>query len=338
MSGSSLAVSLGGAAQQAAERVVPGFVEQRVASRLAEGDANLWGEEAQSEASIRLAWTMLPKTSQSLVPRIIELRDRLRSEGVDHVVLCGMGGSSLAPEVITRTAGVELTVLDSTDPDYVRAALADRLERSVVVVSSKSGSTLETDSQRRAYEQAFRDAGIDPRGRIVAVTDPGSGLESSATEAGYEVFTADPHVGGRYSALTAFGLVPSGLAGADIGRLLDEAEAAIAAVGADSPDNPALQLGAALGATEPLRDKIVLVDTGSGVVGLGDWTEQLLAESTGKHGRGVLPVVVSGPDSPEVVSPPNDVLVVRLVGDAADASGLGEAEVAVSGPLGALLL
>ncbi|MGN6090603.1 MAG: hypothetical protein ACTHNT_15070 [Actinomycetales bacterium] len=338
MSGSSLAVSLGGAAQQAAERVVPGFVEQRVASRLAEGDANLWGEEAQSEASIRLAWTMLPKTSQSLVPRIIELRDRLRSEGVDHVVLCGMGGSSLAPEVITRTAGVELTVLDSTDPDYVRAALADRLERSVVVVSSKSGSTLETDSQRRAYEQAFRDAGIDPRGRIVAVTDPGSGLESSATEAGYEVFTADPHVGGRYSALTAFGLVPSGLAGADIQRLLDDAAAVMPDLAADSPDNPALQLGAALGATQPLRDKIVLVDTGSGVVGLGDWTEQLLAESTGKHGRGVLPVVVASPDSPEVASPPNDVLVVRLVGDASDASGLGEAEVAVSGSLGALLL
>ncbi|MGN6688322.1 MAG: hypothetical protein ACTHK1_12390 [Actinomycetales bacterium] len=338
MSGSSLAVSLGGAAQQAAERVVPGFVEQRVASRLAEGDANLWGEEAQSEASIRLAWTMLPKTSQSLVPRIIELRDRLRSEGVDHVVLCGMGGSSLAPEVITRTARVELTVLDSTDPDYVRAALADRLERSVVVVSSKSGSTLETDSQRRAYEQAFRDAGIDPRGRIVAVTDPGSGLESSATEAGYEVFTADPHVGGRYSALTAFGLVPSGLAGADIQQLLDDAAAVMPDLAADSPDNPALQLGAALGATQPLRDKIVLVDTGSGVVGLGDWTEQLLAESTGKHGRGVLPVVVASPDSLEVASPPNDVLVVRLVGDASDASGLGEAEVAVSGSLGALLL
>ena len=136
-----------------------------------------------------------------------------------------MGGSSLAPEVICETAGVELTVLDSSDPDMVRAATEDRLAETVVVVSSKSGGTVETDSQKRAYEKAFTDAGIDPAERIVVVTDPGSPLEQSARAAGYRVFLADPSVGGRYSALTAFGLVPSGLAGADIEGLLDGAEA-----------------------------------------------------------------------------------------------------------------
>ena len=140
-----------------------------------------------------------------------------REQGLTRVVLCGMGGSSLAPEVICDAAGVELVVVDSSDPDFVRAALEERLAETVVVVSSKSGGTVETDSQRRAFEKAFRDAGIEPAERIVVVTDPGSPLEKSAREAGYRVFVADPDVGGRYSALSAFGLVPSGLAGADIG-------------------------------------------------------------------------------------------------------------------------
>ena len=135
-----------------------------------------------------------------------------------------MGGSSLAPEVITRTYGVPLTVLDSTDPEQVRSALDDRLEQTAVIISSKSGSTVETDSQKRVYEEAFRDAGHRPdRARIIVVTDPGSPLDQSARADGYRVFNADPNVGGRYSALTAFGLVPSGLAGVDIRELLDEA-------------------------------------------------------------------------------------------------------------------
>ena len=138
-----------------------------------------------------------------------------------------MGGSSLAPEVIAGTAGVELTVLDSTDPEQVSAALADRLAETAIVVSSKSGSTLETDSQRRIFEHAFTDAGIDAKSRIIIVTDPGSPLDKASREAGYRaVFNADPNVGGRFSALTAFGLVPCGLAGVDIQAFLDEAEEA----------------------------------------------------------------------------------------------------------------
>ena len=170
-----------------------------------------------------------------------------------------MGGSSLAPEVICGAAGVELDVLDSSDPDFVRTAIDNDLAHTVVVVSSKSGGTVETDSQRRAYEKAFTDAGIDPRERIVVVTDPGSPLDQSATEAGYRVFRADPTVGGRFSALTAFGLVPSGLAGADIGALLAEAEAIRGDLEKDSVDNPGLRLGALMGVANLAGvDKLVL--------------------------------------------------------------------------------
>src|SRR5262249_34764784 len=146
--------------------------------------------------------------------------------GLTHVVLAGMGGSSLAPEVIARTLGVPLTVLDTTDPHQVGAALADRLASTVVVVSSKSGTTVETNSHFQAYRHAFEDAGLPGVGqRFVIVTDPGSALEGLARELGAHVVLADPEVGGRYSALTAFGLVPTALAGIDVAELLDQAEA-----------------------------------------------------------------------------------------------------------------
>lgn len=252
------------------------------------------GAPARDEAAKRLGWIDLFEDSRALVPDIAQLTRELRAEGVDRVVLAGMGGSSLAPEVIAATAGVELEVLDSTDPLQVSRALERDLERTVLVVSSKSGSTVETDSQRRVVEAAFRDAGIDPRTRLVAVTDPGSPLHAACESAGWRaVFTADPTVGGRFSALTAFGLVPTGLAGVDVAALLDDAEAVLDLLIADDEDNPGLQLGAALGGTRPLRDKLVFADHGSGIAGLPAWIEQLIAESTGKDGTGLLPVVVA---------------------------------------------
>jgi glucose-6-phosphate isomerase len=315
------------------DEALAGAVDDRVASRISAQDPTLWGPDAESEASIRLSWTHLPESSRPLVAEIAELRNHFTINGLDHVVLCGMGGSSLAPEVICHTAGVELTVLDSSQPDMVRSALADRLDRTVVVVSSKSGGTVETDSQRRAYEQAFTDAGIDPRERIVVVTDPGSPLDQQATEAGYRVFRADPHVGGRYSALTAFGLVPSGLAGADIGALLDDAQAVEERLYADDPDNPALRLGVQLGVANRHRvDKLVLVDQTRH--GLGDWIEQLVAESTGKLGKGILPVVVPFENATNFQpSTPDSVLVSLGTDEPAEAqSGYAAA---ISGPLGA---
>lgn len=310
--------SVAEAAAEAARRLV----EEGVPRALADGDATLWGDEAQGEAAIRLGWLDLPTTSRELLPQIGELVERARAAELEHVVLAGMGGSSLAPEVICASADVPLTVLDTTDPGQVRRALADRLDRTIVVVSSKSGSTVETDSHRRIYEQAFRDAGIDPASRIVVVTDPGSPLEQSAREAGYTVVLADPNVGGRYSALTAFGLVPSALAGADVAGLLDQAAEARRRLGAD--DDPGLLLGAAIGAAAASgRDKLLLDDSLSGINGLPDWIEQLIAESTGKQGRGILPVAGSEPNESD---------------DELTAGIDTESGVEVHGPLGAQFL
>ncbi|MGO4248802.1 glucose-6-phosphate isomerase [Paenarthrobacter sp. RAF54_2] len=329
---STISYDASGAAQQAIAQNITSLVEDKVATRIFAKDHTLWGPEAESESAIRLGWVEAAAVSQPLVESILELRDALRAEGVSRIVLCGMGGSSLAPEVIAGTAGVELTVLDSTDPEQVSAALTDGLAATAIVVSSKSGSTVETDSQRRVFEKAFNDAGIDAKSRIIIVTDPGSPLDKASREAGYRaVFNADPNVGGRFSALTAFGLVPCGLAGVDIQAFLDEAEEAAEILNEDSEDNIGLALGIALGGTKPLRNKIVIAEDGSGIVGFADWAEQLIAESTGKLGTGVLPVV-AGPDSPEALGGAEDVLVVRLVSADAEVE-LRENEVAIAGGL-----
>jgi glucose-6-phosphate isomerase len=294
-------------------------------------DATLWGPDAAAEAAIRLGWLDCVEVSRPLVTRIEALRDKLRGDGVNHVVLAGMGGSSLAPEVIAATYGAELTTLDTTDPGQIAAALSDRLATSVLVASSKSGGTIETDSHRRAYEEAFRAAGVDPAERIVIVTDPGSPLFTSATEAGYTIFEADPNIGGRYSALSAFGLVPTGLAGVPIGELLEAAAALLPSLSSDE-GNPALVLGAALGGYGRAgHDKVLIADAGSGIVGFGDWAEQLIAESTGKSGRGLLPVVLGDTDSPGFTQRA-DTHLVTLGGEPP------ETGTAVSGPIGAQFL
>ncbi|HQD68811.1 MAG TPA: glucose-6-phosphate isomerase, partial [Ornithinibacter sp.] len=345
---STLEVTATGAAADAVTTHVPTLVQDRVASRIFAKDHTLWGPAAEDESAKRLNWTGLPRTSRHLIGEVAALREELSQAGYDRVVLCGMGGSSLAPEVICATAGVPIDVLDSSDPDVVRAALTD-LDRTVVVVSSKSGSTVETDSQRRAFEQAFRDAGLDPTARMVIVTDPGSPLDNDARAAGFRVVNADPQVGGRYSALTAFGLVPSALAGADVETLLDDAEAVSDLLAADDDANPALRLAAAMAGTQPLRDKLVLVDDGTENVGFGAWAEQLIAESTGKDGTGILPVVAIGAAPASLY---DDGTVVRLVAtdsesdsdgeqDTSDAGGSASSAaslVTVAGPLGAQIM
>lgn len=334
-------IHLSGRVKSVVEETLPGLVSSLVASGITAADASLWGPAAEDEASRRLGWVEAVSVSRPLVPEILALRERLRSRGVTRVVLAGMGGSSLAPEVIAQTAGVPLVILDSTAPGQLLAAIdgdaeSGDLTRTALVVSSKSGSTIETDSAKRAFEAAFRDLGIDPAERIVVVTDPGSPLDESARADGYTVFNADPTVGGRYSALTAFGLVPAGLAGADIAELLDEAEASLLEVAIDSPDNPALVLAAAIAGDEPRRDKLGLVTDGTHIEGLPDWIEQLVAESTGKDGTGVLPVVML-PVSPEVETRPDDVQIVRFVDEAKQFHLFEhhEGEVLVSGSLGA---
>lgn len=322
-------------------------LDERVPERLASGDATLWGDAARPSAAARLGWLRLPQAARALLPRLADLRERVRAGGLDRVVLAGMGGSSLAPEVIARTHDVPLTVLDTTDPGQVRRALAT-LERTVVVVSSKSGTTVETDSHRRVFERAFRDAGLDDdelARRFVIVTDPGSPLAALAEDRGYELVLADPDVGGRYSALSAFGLVPSALAGADLAGVLDDAAALGPTLGraprtdgrpprdADpNRDNPALALGVALGAhARAGRNTVVIADNGSGMAGFGDWAEQLLAESTGKQGGGLLPAVVGDCDAPGF-APGGDTHLVTL-GSPTELPGTS-----VDGPLGAQFL
>ncbi|GAA3533975.1 glucose-6-phosphate isomerase [Aeromicrobium panaciterrae] len=318
------------------ESALKDAINNRIASRIAAHDPTEWGPEAVSEASIRLSWTGLAESSRPLIAEILELREALAAKGLDHVVLCGMGGSSLAPEVICTTYGVPLTVLDSSQPDMVRAAIANDLERSIVVVSSKSGGTIETDSQRRAYEKAFTDAGLVPTDHIIVVTDPGSPLDREATQAGYRVFHADPHVGGRYSALTAFGLVPSGLAGADVGELLDQAASAQDDVAVDGADNPALRLGVLLGVAHRHQvDKLVMADQSRH--GFGDWIEQLVAESTGKNGKGILPVVVPFENAVNFNPSTADSVLLSIDGDSAPEAQSGYG-IAIRADLGAEML
>ncbi|MDP9100719.1 MAG: glucose-6-phosphate isomerase [Actinomycetota bacterium] len=329
--GVSVAVT-GARATSQADLVLDEAVADGLPSSLVAKDATLWGKVAEAEAQVRLGWLDAVRVGRGLVPSITALRAELAAEGIDRIVLAGMGGSSLAPEVICATAGASLVVLDTTDPGQVRAALT-ALDRTVVVCSSKSGGTVETDSHRRAARAAFEAAGIDPARRVVVVTDPSSPLEDTARSEGCRaVFLADPNVGGRYSALTAFGLVPAGLAGVDLEGLLDAAAAVEPGLGSLT-NNAGLLLGAALGgAGRAGQDKVVLADTGSGISGFGDWAEQLIAESTGKQGTGLLPVVVEAPGAPGTAPEPDTHLV--LLGPApARPEGT-----AVDGPLGGQFL
>lgn len=322
----------GGALLQAGEGVLADARAAGLAQALAQKDPTLWGPEATPEASVRLGWLDVVDTGRALLPQVLALREELATEGVDRVVLCGMGGSSLAPEVVCETAGVPLVVVDTTDPGQVRSALVE-LERTVVVVSSKSGGTVETDSHRRAARAAFEAAGIDPAQRLVVVTDPGSPFEKASQDEGVRaVFLADPAVGGRYSALTAFGIVPAALAGADVGALLDQAAELLPTLSSD--DSPALALGAVLGGGAVAgRDKLVLAPA-PGLVGFGDWAEQLVAESTGKQGKGLLPIVVEALDAPGT-EPAADSHLVVVGASSVDPPAVGTA---VSGPLGAQFL
>ncbi len=334
----SFRIHVSGAVEHVVEKHLPKLVESLVASGITDANPTLWGKAAEAEASIRLGWVQSVSTSRPIISEIYELRDRLSAQGVQRFVLAGMGGSSLAPEVITQTFNRDLTILDSTEPGQVLSALKSGLSDLALVVSSKSGSTVETDSQLRTFRAAFENAGINPVERIIVVTDPGSPLDVSAREAGYATFNADPLVGGRFSALTAFGLVPSGLVGVDLNQLLDEAEAVLLDLAVDNASNPGLILGAAMAGQVPRVNKLGLVADGTHIVGLPNWIEQLVAESTGKESTGILPVVLDVV-STEVTSPVADMVVCRLVDDAHEfhlrASDRHDGEILISGTLGA---
>jgi hypothetical protein len=246
-----------------------------------ERDATTWtgSDEAQW-----LGWLDEPLHIQEQLDDIRRFAESLHEE-VDHVVLCGMGGSSLAPEVLRRSFGVDwFHVLDTTHPSAIRALEAELdLERTFFVSSSKSGSTLET----RSHTDYFWEK-TGKRGEMFcAITDPGSELEHLARERGFRaVFSGEPSIGGRYSALSPFGIVPAVLMGADAARILERAHEMREAC-RSGEGNPGYELGRRFGeGWRDGRDKICIEDTPGG---FGLWAEQLIAESTGKHGKGLVP-------------------------------------------------
>lgn len=263
-----------------------------VVARLWSGDHTVVAEDP-TEVADRLGWLHVVPDSLGRWGAWTDLADEVAEE-VDHVVLVGMGGSSLFPDLLATTfergdGFPSLEVLDSTHPAAVRRVLDRVGPRTLVVVSSKSGSTVETRSHLDALWAALGDGR-----QFVAITDPGSGLEQLARERAFRaVVHGVPEIGGRFSALSAFGMLPAALLGLDGDDLLSTADEATAVLGADTPEehHVGVQLGALMAvAALAGRDRMTLL-VDPRLAAFGDWVEQLVAESTGKHGRGVLPVV-----------------------------------------------
>ena len=285
--------------------------EERIGERLWGRDHTVWSPEPVPELTDRLGWLTLPDSMAAELPRLESFVAEARADGIQRIFVLGMGGSSLAPDVYSLVFGPragypELRVLDTTHPDAVERSSRDvDPARTLFLVSSKSGTTLETLSLFRFYwEMTVERLGGERAGRqFVAITDPGSSLERLAGERGFRaVFNAPPDVGGRYSALTNFGLVPAALIGVDVRGLLERARAMQRACAPEVPveRNPGLALGAALGELAVAgRDKLTFVTTPS-LASFPDWIEQLVAESTGKHGQGIVPVVGEPLGRPEV--------------------------------------
>ena len=260
--------------------------------RIWERDPTVWtgGEEAKW-----LGWLDEPRRMAERVDELVAFADAVAEEGLDAVVLLGMGGSSLAPEVLRRTFRVQsFHVLDTTHPQAIRRVEESiDLERTLFVSASKSGGTLETRSHTDYFWELTRGRGA----AFVAITDPGSDLERTARERGFRhVFPGEPTIGGRYSALSPFGMVPAALMGIDVERLLGNAGLMADACRRDD-GNPGYELGRAFGTGwQEGRDKICIAET-EGSFGL--WAEQLIAESTGKEGKGLVPAPGESPNGPD---------------------------------------
>lgn len=301
--GSSTLGQNSGELQQAVGGRLDRMRQESVTPRIWSGDHTVWKPDP-TEISNRLGWLNLPETMKPELPGLRAFGEEVRASGYRTAVLFGMGGSSLAPEVLHDTLGtapgyLDLEVLDATDPGQI-SGLERRLDlnATLFIVASKSGSTIETLSQFAYFWSKLPDGA-----HFVAITDPASSLERLATERGFRrVFANPPEIGGRYSALSFFGLVPAALIGADLDALLDDAAEMMHACGAgvDVASNPGAWLGAALGeAAIASHDKLTLVLPET-LHSLGNWIEQLIAESTGKEGRGIVPIVGEPLGSPDV--------------------------------------
>jgi transaldolase/glucose-6-phosphate isomerase len=300
---------LGDLAEAVAKRAVQ-FAEDDVVSRIHRIDPTVWTDDpaGQQEVQKRLGWLTLPDANQNLVPELTDFADEALDEDFEKVLLLGMGGSSLAPETMATifegyVEGAELRILDSTLPEQVKA-LDEWVDygKTLFIVASKSGGTTETMSLFHYFwAQAKAKGGKNIGKQFIAITDPGSKLAALGEENGFRaVFTANPNVGGRYSALSQFGLVPAGLLGVDLDQFLWAASDMASRCGAGQPldENPGAVLGVILGeAALAGRDKLTFL-TDDAVAPLGAWLEQLVAESSGKLGKGIVPVA----DEPELAA------------------------------------
>jgi len=322
--------------RETADKGLAALEAERVMARIWDRDHTVWKPEPK-EISNRLGWLDIAGKMQEAVSELLSFADSVRREGYERVLLLGMGGSSLAPELFSRTFPVRpgflpVQVLDSTDPQAVLAAGGDDLSRTLLIVSTKSGGTVETLSFFKTFYNRLRDQrDEDEAGRhFVAITDPGSKLADLAREKRFRrTFLNDPNIGGRYSALSYFGLVPAALMGLDLNLLLDRAlSAGSNCASCNSPrqgDNLGAQLGVFMAeAALAGRDKLTFL-LSPPLASFGDWVEQLIAESTGKEGRGILPVVGEAAGSPEDYGADRIFVVMRLEEDGsldADAAGL----------------
>lgn len=293
-------------------RAIEEAVADDVVGRIWRKDASLWKSDDDSVRIIKnsLGWLTVADEMIGVADELIEFADSIRSRSFRHVMVCGMGGSSLCPEVLARTFGPqagfpELVVLDSTDPDVV-ASFAERIdvEHCLFVIASKSGSTTEPKVFYKYWYDEVSKRSENPGDNFIAITDPGSPLVETASELKFQrTFLNQPDIGGRYSALSYFGMVPAALMGLDVRKFLERAKSA-------RSGNAAVELGTILGeCANAGRDKLTLV-IDSSLQTLGLWIEQLVAESTGKESKGILPVNGESLGTPEVYG--NDRLFVSI--------------------------
>jgi transaldolase/glucose-6-phosphate isomerase len=313
-----------GAYRAAVDVALTEMVENRIMARIWAHDHTVWKPEP-TEITNRLGWLHTAETMLENVPRLEILAKDVRDARYTKVLLLGMGGSSLASEVFSKTfaadGSADLAVLDSTDPCAVLAHIGLDPARTLFIVASKSGTTAETLSFFKYFYNRVADAvgELQAGSHFVAITDPGTNLVDLANRYRFrDIFLNDPNIGGRYSALSYFGLVPAALIGVDVSRLLDQV--LTAAVGCAScvtnAENPGAWLGAILGELAKAgRDKLTLV-TSPAIANFGDWVEQLVAESTGKEGTGILPVVREPLGPPEVYGDDRLFVHLRLDGSA----------------------
>ena len=288
--------------------------------RLWQKDSTLWSGKDEDQW---LGWLDIAEAQRTNLGPLIQLAEEVKADDFQHILLLGMGGSSLCPEVLKRTFGVidgypELLVLDSTVPAQVRAC-AQQIDprKTLFIVSSKSGGTTEPNAfMQYFFDQVAHALGADRAGsRFIAITDPASPLQQRAEQRRFRaIFPGVPSIGGRYSALSNFGLVPAALTGLDVQRFLDRSALMVQACSASVPPevNPGVTLGTIMATlAQHGRDKITLV-TSPGIDALGAWLEQLIAESTGKEGHGLIPIDAEPLGPPEVYGQDRLFIYMRL--------------------------